>query len=111
LQPDVSAGVGHFVDVPIQAVDGHRFTVLIKGDDIVNIFAEFVRGISAGGRPAHSEYRGAGGDIGDDQLDLCFMVSQVGKRNDIADPLCIACPQRASHQEEKKILFDAHINS
>ena len=87
FQPDIAAGVGDFVYIPIYPIDCERLADLIRRRYVIDILAKFMGRIAARRGPAHPEYGCTGRDIAYDQLDLRFVMRQVGKGNDIADSL------------------------
>ena len=87
FQPDIAPGVGNFVHVPVYTIDGEWFTRLVGRGYVIDVLAEFMGGIAAGGGAAHPENGSPGRDIADDQLDQRFMMGDVGKGNDVANAL------------------------
>ena len=79
--------VGYFIYISVCTGDGCWLALLIESFYIVDVFPEFMGSITAGGGATHPKDGCPCGNITDDQFDLGLMVSQVGKRNDITDPL------------------------
>ena len=103
--------VGDLIDVAVGACNGQRFAVLTEGAEVIDILAEFVGGIAAGGRTAHAEDGGASGDVADDKFDLGFMVCKVWKGYEIADALGQGNMEGKGECQREDDLFGKHINS